>query len=123
MLKQALFLLMAATLSLTACQDVSSFETQISDLKSQLDSTQNLLTQAQSAMQQEENFIHTVFFWMKDGMTEAEQEQFQAGLQSLSEIESVKKFHWGKPAGSENRDVVDHSYDYALIIHFADQAG
>ncbi|MEN0051527.1 MAG: Dabb family protein [Bacteroidota bacterium] len=123
MLKQTLPFLIAVTLSLTACQDVSTFENQISDLKSQLDSTQNLLTQAQTSMQQDEKFIHTVFFWMKEDMTEAEHEQFQAGLQSLSKVESVKRFHWGKPAGSENRDVVDHSYDYALIIHFADQAG
>ena len=28
----------------------------------------------------------------------------------------------GTAAGSENRDVVDHSYDHALIVHFKDQA-
>ena len=123
MLKQAILLLVTATLSLTACQDVSTFENQIVDLKNQLDSTQNLLIQAQSTMQQDAKFIHTVFFWMKEDMTEAEHEQFQAGLQSLSKVESVKRFHWGKPADSERREVVDHSFDYALIIHFADQAG
>lgn len=123
MLKQTLFFLVVVTLSLTACQDVTTFENQISDLKSQLDSTQNLLTEAQSTMQQDEKFIHTVFFWMKDDMTEAEHEQFQAGLQSLSKVESVKRFHWGRPANSEKREVVDNSFDYSLIIHFADQAG
>ena len=108
---------------MTARQDLTTFENQISDLKSQLDSTQNLLTQAQSTLQQDAQFIHTVFFWMKEDMTEAEHEQFRAGLQSLSKVESVKRFHWGRPADSERREVVDHSFDYSLIIHFADQAG
>ncbi|MEM8525844.1 MAG: Dabb family protein [Bacteroidota bacterium] len=123
MLKQTLFLCLAIALSLTACQDVTPFENQISGLKSQLDSTQNLLTQAQSTMQQDEKFIHTVFFWMKDNMTDAEHQQFQEGLQSLSEIETVKHFYLGKPADSARREVVDHSFDYSIIVHFADQAG
>lgn len=67
-------------------------------------------------------FVHTVFFWNADGLTDAQSAELRAGIESLRAVPSVGKMMIGGAAGSENRDVVDHSYDHALIVHFADQA-
>ncbi len=67
--------------------------------------------------------IHTVYFWLKDDLTGEQIVDFKKGVQSLSEIETIEKFYVGEHANTEKRDVIDHSYDYSLIVHFRDQAG
>ena len=63
-------------------------------------------------------FIHTVFFWLNDHVTEDEKKQFESGLEKLGTVSSIYKFWYGKPAGTP-REVVDNSYDYAWIVHFS----
>jgi len=46
---------------------------------------------------------HTVYFWLKEGTSDGDKDTF----------------HWGTPASTEDRDVVDHSYDYAINSFFA----
>lgn len=67
--------------------------------------------------------IHTVYFWMKDSLTSAELKSFEAGLETLATIPSVRKIYTGKPAATDNRGVVDNSFDYALHIWFDDLEG
>lgn len=67
--------------------------------------------------------MHTVYFWLKPDLSEEDHEDFLKGLRSLETIESVKNFYIGPPAGTESRDVVDNSFDYALITWFDDVAG
>jgi hypothetical protein len=67
-------------------------------------------------------FVHTVFFWMQDSLSEENRQVFLEGLERLKTIETVQHGMVGTPAGTP-RDVVDNSYDYALILHFADVAG
>ncbi len=62
-------------------------------------------------------FIHTVFFWFNEGVTEEEAKQFEQGLMKLSTCPSIQAFHYGKAAGTP-RAVVDNSYNYAWILHF-----
>ena len=66
-------------------------------------------------------FVHNVYFWLKDGITEEEEKAFLEGLVSLKDISAIGQFYYGPPAGTP-RDVVDNSYDYALSIHFKDEA-
>lgn len=66
-------------------------------------------------------FIHTVFFWLKDGITEAEKSEFAKGIESLATIDTIAKFHYGPPAMTP-RDVVDNSYAFALNLHFKTKA-
>jgi hypothetical protein len=66
-------------------------------------------------------FIHTVYFWLRPDLSEAEVQQFEAGLDSLIAIESVQHGYWGKPAGTD-REIIDRSYSAGLIIVFANQA-
>lgn len=64
------------------------------------------------------NFIHTVYFWLKDEVTNEQKEVFESGLYELGKAPSIGKFFIGIPAKTD-RDVIDSSYDYAWIVHFA----
>ncbi|WP_235298495.1 Dabb family protein [Portibacter marinus] len=67
---------------------------------------------------EEPTFVHTVFFWMKDDLTEEEAKFFEEGMEKLGQTPSIHSYKWGKPAGTP-RDVVDNSYTYAWIVEFA----
>lgn len=41
-----------------------------------------------------------------------------AGIQKLSAIETVRALHVGTPAPTEQRDVVDSSWDVCELMHF-----
>jgi len=63
--------------------------------------------------------IHTVFFWTKEGTTAEQKKAFEAGLAKLGTCPQIQSYFWGPPAPTENRDVVDNTYDYAINVHFA----
>lgn len=63
--------------------------------------------------------IHNVYFWLESGEADAE---FEAGLKLLSEDENVRNGYYGRPA-STDRDVVENSYTYGLVLAFDDLAG
>lgn len=67
------------------------------------------------------SFVHTVFFWLNDTVTEQDREEFEKGLLELATVPSIAEYSYGKPAGTE-RSVVDNSYDYAWIVYFTDAA-
>ena len=67
-------------------------------------------------------FVHSVYFWLKSDLTEAQQAQFWAGVRSLGTISSVKSCYIGTPA-STDRPIIDRSYSCALIVAFDDDAG
>lgn len=62
-------------------------------------------------------FIHNVFFWLKETVSEPERTNFVKALNELEKIKTVRTLYVGTPAGTP-RTVVDNSYDFALIIHF-----
>ena len=66
-------------------------------------------------------FVHTVYFWLKEGTTEAEKAAFEKGLASLGKIDTVQTIFFGPPAMTP-RDVVDNSYGYGLTLLFKDRA-
>ncbi len=62
-------------------------------------------------------FVHTVFFWMKEDLTEEEAKFFESEMEKLGKTPSIHSYKWGKPAGTP-RAVVDNSYTYAWIVDF-----
>lgn len=96
---------------------------EITELREEIEEKDADLARLQTELETDGGLIHSVFFWMKDGASEADIQQFEEGLTSLAEIESVKRFYWGTPAATPERDVVDGTYDYALIVHFEDVKG
>ena len=67
-------------------------------------------------------FVHSVYFWLKEDVTAEQYNQFVDVLRGLEQIKSVQAMEVGHPAGTP-RDVVDNSYDVALLVYFNDRAG
>jgi hypothetical protein len=65
---------------------------------------------------------HTVFFWLKPETTAERRAQFESDLRVLLTIPGSTRAVIGKPSTTEQRPVVDHSYDYALELDFNDVA-
>ena len=67
--------------------------------------------------------VHHVFFWLKNPDSREDLAKLLAGLRTLAKIESVRGVHFGVPASTEKRDVVDNSYSASEILFFDDTAG
>jgi len=67
--------------------------------------------------------VHHVFFWLKNPNSKEDVARLLAGLRTLAKIESVRGVHFGVPASTEKRDVVDNSYSVSEILFFDDTAG
>lgn len=67
--------------------------------------------------------VHHVYFWLKEPQNEAHKKQLVDALNKLIKVETIKMSHIGFPAGTESRDVVDHSYSVSYMVMFDDQAG
>ncbi len=61
--------------------------------------------------------IHTVYFWLREGLSDNEKEQFKNGLRSLFEIKTVVTGRFGASIPSP-RDVVDDSFSFSLHLDF-----
>lgn len=62
--------------------------------------------------------IHHVFFWLKNAGSIADRNELMSGLEQLRQISQVKKLWIGTPAITEDRTVVDASYDVSELIFF-----
>ena len=67
--------------------------------------------------------VHNVFFWLKDPKNPEVRKQFEKALDDLRRVETIRFSHIGVPAGTESRDVVDHSYTYSMMTFFDSQEG
>ena len=62
--------------------------------------------------------IHQVFFWLKRPGSAADRDALIAGLRTLAAIPVVRSLDIGVPASTEQRGVVDGSFDVAELIVF-----
>ncbi|MEO8016816.1 MAG: Dabb family protein [Pseudomonadota bacterium] len=67
--------------------------------------------------------VHHVFFWLKNPQSKEDLARLLEGLRTLARIESVRGVHFGIPASTEKRDVVDNSYSASELLFFDDTAG
>jgi len=62
---------------------------------------------------------HHVYFWLKEEFkTEENISSFEKGLSRLVMLDQVIRGGYGKPAGTEQREVSESSYDYCLYLSF-----
>jgi Stress responsive A/B Barrel Domain len=66
--------------------------------------------------------IHSVYFWFSADADPALVARFEEGLERLGAIDEVEQAHYGRPASTAPRPVVDASYAWSLIARFADVA-
>ncbi|WP_420385508.1 Dabb family protein [Roseivirga sp.] len=102
-MKKVIFLLLA--ISVFACQ---SKDTVSDEVLAEGDSLEN-------------PFIHSVYFWFKEGLSQEQLDSFYRDTEKLRQVEVVKALYTGKPANT-TRPIVERSYDFAVIVHFKDLA-
>ena len=66
-------------------------------------------------------FIHHVFFWLKEELSQQDVQKFETAVQSLLSIEHLTAGDVGKPAKTA-RPVIDSSYSYSLLLQFMNEA-
>src|SRR6476620_980734 len=71
-------------------------------------------------MQLQNTFIHHVFFWLKEN-NESNREQLIEGLEKLSSVSTIKRYHIGVPA-TTNREVIENTYNVSWMILFDNAA-
>ncbi len=61
---------------------------------------------------------HSVYFWLKPDLSDAQRAEFLAALEALREVPSVGTFALGTPAAVKDRPVVDKTFDYSITCLF-----
>lgn len=68
----------------------------------------------------ETGFVHTVYFWTKEDLSEEDVLSFHEGVRKLSQIDLIQMGMIGPPAQTP-REVVDNTYNYAITFVFANK--
>lgn len=66
--------------------------------------------------------VHTVFFYLRDDLTDTQRTAFRAGVESLKGIDAAAAVYVGAPANTAPRPVVDTGYDVGLTVIVEDVA-
>ena len=61
---------------------------------------------------------HNVYFYLVDGVSVEEREQFEEGLRELMSIEEIHSYEIGVPGSTAERDVTDHDFAYSIFSWF-----
>ena len=70
-------------------------------------------------MRLKNTFVHQVYFWLNN---KADLPKLVEGIEGMLPITSIRDIHIGIPADSEERDVIERSYDVSLLVTFANLA-
>ncbi|MCC2978063.1 Dabb family protein [Sphingomonas sp. PL-96] len=62
--------------------------------------------------------VHHVFFWLKNPASKADADKLIAGLRTLRDIPQIRELRIGMPAATEQRSVVDSSYQVSELMVF-----
>lgn len=67
---------------------------------------------------EQKNFYHNVFFWLKEPSNLEDCSLFEKALQKFLDISVYPKTAVITKPAHTNREVVDNSYTYALLVSF-----
>lgn len=62
--------------------------------------------------------VHHVFFWLNEPENEQQRKQFEKGIQELLTVKTIRMSHFGRPASTEKREVVDNTFTYSYMVMF-----
>src|SRR5690606_6523475 len=71
-----------------------------------------------NTMENKKVIAHYVLFWLNDGLSEQEINDFADFFEELKAIPNIKSLHYGRAASTNDRDVVDNSFTYNLLVYF-----
>lgn len=64
--------------------------------------------------------VHHVFFWLKNPDSATDRDKVIEGLKTLRNIPLIKELYIGTPAATEQRAVVDSSWQVSELMFFED---
>lgn len=96
-----------------SCKEASKEQLEIITYKEEIAKLKDQMTKMNSP-----TLMHTVYIWLKDDLSEADENGFVNSSKTLGNIQSVARFRMGIPEKTESREVVDNSYSYAFNIEF-----
>jgi hypothetical protein len=67
--------------------------------------------------QNNDMFIHHVYFWLKNSGNKDDKAKLIEGLKKLSRVKTIKNYYIGQPAATR-REVIDSSYDVSWLLFF-----
>jgi len=67
-------------------------------------------------------FVHSVYFWLKDDLSDDQRRQMRADTERLVGIETVECGFVGAPADTHG-PIIERTYDLALTLVFQDKPG
>ncbi len=111
----SLSVILTTLLFATSCSD-QQIQNEVIKLKTENDQLKTKLATAK-VNEAKPGFIHTVYFYAAEGLTEQRKTEFMTGLAELAKTPSIQKVYYGPPAGTD-REIVDNSYLVAWICHF-----
>lgn len=76
----------------------------------------------QDTSSEDNALVHTVYFWFLDEVSGEEHANFYEELKKLKAIEQIRHGWIGVPAATEERGVIDNTYDYSITFVFDDEA-
>jgi hypothetical protein len=62
--------------------------------------------------------IHNVIFWLRKDLTPTQRALFESEVRRLTQLPYLERGYAGTPAETEHRPVTDHSFDFAISLHF-----
>lgn len=80
--------------------------------------TTNTTTQETTMTTTDGQIAHYVLFWLKDGLSEEEVDNFANFFEELKPIASIKSLHYGRSVATTPRPPVDNSFTYNLVVFF-----
>lgn len=76
-------------------------------------------TASEGAIKNKEVIAHSVLFWLKEGLSDQEKKDFTQFFEELRKVPTIKSLQYGPPANTTQRDVVDNSFSYNLLVYFS----
>ncbi len=62
--------------------------------------------------------VHSVYFYLKEGVSDGEKADFRQSVAALGNIETVHALYLGSPAATPDRPVIEKGYALALTVLF-----
>jgi hypothetical protein len=66
--------------------------------------------------------IHSVYFWLKPGLTPGQRAHFLEEVKKLPAIAQIERCYIGGPATIAEREVTDRSFDVGMTVVFKNGA-
>ncbi|MFC6098220.1 Dabb family protein [Flavobacterium qiangtangense] len=78
----------------------------------------NVLANEITTKKEQKFFNHYLLFWLKDELTQKQVADFVNFFKELSKLPYLKSIHYGTPANSSPRAVLDNSFSYNVVMTF-----